>query len=168
MSAAGRDAQCISRRVICAGHCRFGHQRSSPVPRTSSSVLQDGQCVGGSMTFSLPSRSSGIERPAKGMTSPRRTTAIVSPMRRSRSRIRRGLCKVMFSTVTPPTKTGLTFARGAIRPTLPTCHSTSSSLVSFSSGGYLKAIAPRGSALLKPAASNAAGSCRRITAPSMS
>jgi hypothetical protein len=36
-------------------------------------------------------------------------------------------------------------------------------LVSFSSGGYLNAIAPRGSALLKPAASNAAGSCNHTT-----
>ena len=74
----------------------------------------------------------------------------------------------MFSTVTPPTNTGSTRARGGTRPILPTGHSTASSFVSFSSGGYLKAIAPRGSALLKPAASNAAGSCRRTTAPSMS
>ena len=89
-------------------------------------------------------------------------------MRRSRSRISRGLCSVMFSTVTPPTNTGSTRARGAMRPILPTCHSTASSFVVRSSGGYLNAIAPRGSAALKPAASNAAGSCSRITAPSTS
>ena len=93
----------------------------------------------------------------RGMTSPARFTAILSPMRSPPrySGFRRTWCSlwsVALVTVTPPTITGAMIATGVMAPVRPTWKPTSSRRVWTMGAGYLYAMAQRGLRVTNPAA----------------
>ena len=85
-----------------------------------------------------------------GITSPARCNLTVSPTLTSLRRISSSLCSVAFSTTTPPTVTGASFATGVSEPVRPTWMSMASSVVVARSAGNLCATAQRGARDTKP------------------
>ena len=77
------------------------------------------------------------------------------------------LCKVARLTVVPANVTGANTPVGVRTPVRPTFTSISSNVVSFSSGGYLKASAHRGNLAVLPSSSRWEKSLTFTTAPSM-
>ena len=78
------------------------------------------------------------------------------------------IVQVARATVVPARKTGSKQAVGVRTPVRPTATSMLRSVVSFTSGGYLNAIAQRGNLLVEPIKSRCAKSFTLITAPSIS
>lgn len=76
--------------------------------------------------------------------SPAFRTRMVSPMRTSSCRMKSSLCRMARATVVPASCTGSKIAVGVNTPVRPTVMRMSFSTVSFSSGGYLNAMAHRG------------------------
>jgi hypothetical protein len=87
------------------------------------------------------------------MTSPARCTITVSPIFTPSRSISSALCRVAFSTTTPPTVTGSSRATGVIAPVRPTWMSMAFSVVIAFSAGNLCAIAQRGLRETKPSRS---------------
>ena len=84
------------------------------------------------------------------MTSPARCRITVSPTRTSLRAISSALCRVAFSTTTPPTVTGCSRATGVTAPVRPTWMSMASRIVRACWAGNLRAIAQRGERETKP------------------
>ena len=82
-------------------------------------------------------RSDSTGPTTSGITSPARRTITVSPGRTSLAATWSSLCSVAVATVTPPTNTGSSRAKGVAWPDGPIDTSMSSSLVVRSSGGNL-------------------------------
>src|SRR5439155_1575235 len=80
-----------------------------------------------------------------GITSPARVTSTQSPSRMSFASIRSKLWSVAVVTVTPPISTGSSTAYGLSAPVRPTLIRISLSLVIWTSGANLRAMAQRGS-----------------------
>ena len=78
------------------------------------------------------------------------------------------LCSVAAETVVPARRTGSTRTFGVSTPVLPTCTTISRTLLSFFSGGYLKATAHLGALAVLPSAWRWARESIFMTAPSMS
>ena len=80
-----------------------------------------------------------------GITSPARITTTSSPTRTSLRARSSSLCRVAVETVTPPTWTGSSIAKGTRWPVRPTFQTTSFSFVVAVVGANFQAIAQRGS-----------------------
>ena len=102
------------------------------------------------------------------MTSPALRTTTVSPIRTSLRATSSWLCSVDICTVDPPTNTGSSTANGVARPVRPMLTMMFLSLVVFSSGGNLYAIAQRGARLVEPISARCASESTFTTAPSIS
>ena len=131
-------------------------------PSISTGPLQAGQSSGGEIlrrcgnspwndspsACTRPSMSCCVAGPRLasifGITSPRRTIRTLSPIWMPNRSTSPRLCKVVFSTVTPPTRWGAMRATGVILPVLPVCQSTSRRTDVASSGGNFHASAQRG------------------------
>ncbi len=103
-----------------------------------------------------------------GITSPARCTTTVSPTRTSLRSISSWLCSEAFETVTPPTRTGRSFATGVSAPVRPTLASIASTTVVSCWGGNLKAIAQRGERASAPSSACWSSWSTLITVPSIS
>src|SRR5207248_9874140 len=145
MSMAPRDANANSHSMPCDGQPRlFGHRHAdSPSGRTSG-VLHDGHVFGNRHRRELFGRFDGTGPTPSGMTSPARRTITVSLGRTSLRFTSSSLCSVAVRTVTPPTNTGSSCAKGVTTPVRPVCTKMFSRRVVRSSGGNLYAIAHRG------------------------
>ena len=89
------------------------------------------------------------------------------PMAMPFSRMKSWLCRVARLTVVPARVTRENTPVGVSTPVRPTFTSMSRRVVSFSSGGYLKASAHRGNLAVLPSSSRWAKSLTFTTAPSM-
>ena len=69
---------------------------------------------------------------------------------RPKPRMKSSLCRVAFSTTTPPTVTGFSRATGVSAPVRPTWMSMASSTVVAFSAGNLWAMAQRGERVRRP------------------
>src|SRR5450756_1133105 len=118
--------------------------------------------------FSLPVLSSTMTFTTSGITSPALWTSTLSPMRTSFLFTSSSLCSVACETVEPATKTGSSTATGVRAPVLPTPTWMSTTVVVFSSGGNLKAIAQRGLLLVAPRAICWSNELTFMTTPSIS
>ena len=101
------------------------------------------------------------------MISPALRSTTRLPTRMSFSVMKSWLCKVARLTVVPANVTGANTPVGVRTPVRPTFTSISSNVVSFSSGGYLKASAHRGNLAVLPSSSRWEKSLTFTTAPSM-
>ena len=102
------------------------------------------------------------------MISPAFLTTIVSPILISFLSIKSWLCKEALLTVVPASNIGSNNAVGVKAPVLPTFISIFLNVVSFCSGGYLKAIAQRGFFAVEPNSLRLSKEFTFITAPSIS
>ena len=102
------------------------------------------------------------------MTSPARRTMTSSPGRRSLRTMSSSLCSVASLTVTPPTWTGSSSAKGCRSPNLPTFHCTPFRRVIAVVGGNFQAIAQRGSRPTTPSRRCSSTSSTLTTTPSIS
>ena len=165
MSMASREAKWIRCRSSWAGHWGFRHRvAASPSARETSSP-QEGQRSGKvkgaeSGGFSTTATTSGMISPAL-----RRMTR--EPMRMSFSAMKSWLWRVARLTVVPARVTGWNTPVGVSTPVRPTFTWMSRRVVSFSSGGYLKASAHRGNLAVLPSSSRWEKSLTFTTAPSM-
>ncbi len=125
---APRLTKCLTASTICAGHERFGQRTAtSPSSRTTGEP-QAGQRSGmfhcgrasWAATLCSPSCSLSAGPTTWGMTSPARCTITSSPGRTSLRWMSSSLCRVARSTVTPPTGTGSSTAKGVSTPVRPT------------------------------------------------
>jgi hypothetical protein len=103
-----------------------------------------------------------------GITSPALRTTIVSPIRMPLRATSSSLCSVALWMVEPETSTGSNTAKGVMAPVRPTETWMSRSLVVFSSGGTLKAIAQRGALLVWPSSACMGSASTFTTTPSIS
>ena len=103
-----------------------------------------------------------------GITSPARITTTSSPARTSLRARSSSLCRVAVETVTPPTWTGSSIAKGTRWPVRPTFQTTSSSFVVAVVGANFQAIAQRGSRPTTPSSRHSARSSILTTTPSIS
>ena len=87
-----------------------------------------------------------------GMMSPALRTLMVSPMPTPKFAIISPLCRLARETLVPARKIGSNTAVGVSTPVRPTVTSISRTVLSLTSGGYLKAIAQRGNLLVLPRA----------------
>ncbi len=94
----------------------------------------------------------------------------MSPIRTFLRTTSSALCSVALSTVEPATLTGSITANGVTRPVRPTLTlmSSSSLVVTSSSGGYLYAMAQRGARLVLPSCCCRASWSIFTTTPSIS
>ena len=89
-----------------------------------------------------PARSSSTGPSTCGITSPARWTMTMSPTRTSLRAISSALCRVAFSTTTPPTVTGSSRATGVTAPVRPTWMSMACRIVRACSAGNLRGDGP--------------------------
>ena len=103
-----------------------------------------------------------------GITSPARITTTSSPTRTSLRARSSSLWRVAVVTVTPPTWTGSSIAKGTRWPVRPTFQTTSRRVVVAVVGGNFQAIAQRGSRPTTPSSRQSARSSTLTTTPSIS
>ena len=121
------------------------------VSRTRGVARGQGQVPGNSKDGGGGSGRSEATTPTIwGMTSPALWRMTVSPTRMSLRAISSALCRVAFSTTTPPTVTGVRRATGVTAPVRPTCRSMAMSTVRACSAGNFRAMAQRGVRVTKP------------------
>ena len=168
MSIAPREAKWKIRCTRWAGHSRLTQYRSASPSRRTSSWPQTGQSLGNRQGTASAGRSDSTGATTSGMTSPALRTTTVSPSRTSLRATSSSLWRVARATVEPPTKTGVSEAKGVARPVRPMLTKIRSRTVVFSSGGNLKAMAQRGALLVKPMRRRWSRSSTLMTAPSIS
>ncbi len=144
MSSAPRLAKCRTLFLSCAGQSRFGQRVTASSSSRTASARHTGQCAGIFQRRAPRGRLPATTATICGITSPARCTSTVSPTRTSLRSISSWLWSEAFETVTPPTRTGRSFATGVSAPVRPTCTSIASTTVVSCCGGNLKAIAQRG------------------------
>ena len=103
-----------------------------------------------------------------GITSPARITTTSSPGRTSLRARSSSLCRVAVETVTPPTWTGSSIAKGTRWPVRPTFQTTLFIFVVAVVGANFQAIAQRGSRPTTPSSRQSARSSILTTTPSIS
>ena len=147
---ASRPTKLMICRSNCAGQSGEMHRISAVSFSRTVFAPQTGQVSGIWNRCQSAGRFSLRTSLIFGMISPDLYTTMVSPIPTSRVLIKSWLCKVARETLVPHRRIGSKMAVGVIRPVLPTDNSISSSFVSFSSGGYLYAIAQRGTLEVAP------------------
>ena len=138
---------------------------TSPASRTTGEP-QAGHSAG--RTNGRRSAPSAATRTTLGITSPLRSTTTRSPICRPSRAISSSLWRVARDTVTPPTSTGRSRARGVTAPVRPTWTSMSSTTVSACCAAGLQATAHRGDFDVAPSRRQRAVSSSLNTTPSMS
>ncbi len=165
MSMASRLAKWMRFRRSWAGHWGFVQRTAASPSSRDTCSPQEGHLSGsrkGTLSggFSTTDTTSGIISPALRIITR-------EPMRISFSAMKSWLWRVARLTVVPARVTGSKTPVGVSTPVRPTFTSMSVRVVSFSSGGYLKASAHRGNRAVLPSSSRWAKLSTLITAPSM-
>ena len=169
MSIAPRLTKCLTCWKTCPGQPeRFGQIVKTPSSGFTVGVPHAGHFFGGF----------GLRRPfgrlwisgetTAGMTSPARMTTTSSPSRTSLRARSSSLWRVAVETVTPPTWTGSSIAKGSRWPVRPTFQTTLFSRVVAVVGGNFQAIAQRGSRPTTPSSRQRGRSSTLTTTPSIS
>src|SRR5437867_7666711 len=154
MSIAPREANANSHSMFCDLHPRlFGHRHAASPSGRTSFVPHDGHFLGKRQGLESFGRFEGTGPTTSGMTSPARRTITVSRGRTSLRLTSSSLCRVAVVTVTPPTNTGSSWAKGVTTPVRPVCTKMFSSRVVRSSGGNLYAMAHLGAFEVAPSSS---------------
>ena len=165
---ASRLTKWISPSRPSAGQCGLVQRIAASAPWRSTLQPHSGHTDGISTGFSSPVRLLATTHSTSGMISPALLITTLSPMRISLALIKSSLCSVARLITLPLSRTGVSIAVGVSTPVRPTRQSISSSVVSACSGGYLKAMAQRGSLPVAPKAFCCSTALTLMTAPSVS
>src|SRR5207249_5960636 len=131
----------------------LGHRHAASPSGRTSGVPHDGHFLGNRHGLAFFGRLLITGPTTSGMTSPARRTITVSLGRTSLRLTSSWLCSVAVVTVTPPTNTGSSCAKGVTTPVRPVCTKMFSRRVVRSSGGNLYAMAHRGALEVAPSSS---------------
>ena len=148
-------------------------ERLGQIVKTASSGLtvgvpQAGHFFGGFGLRALRFLRGSFGETTCGITSPARITTTSSPSRTSLRARSSSLWRVAVVTVTPPTWTGSSIAKGTRWPVRPTFQTTFFIVVVAVVGGNFQAIAQRGSRPTTPSSRQSARSSTLTTTPSIS